>query len=308
MSRVPWYLPFSILLAAPAAAQQEDASRPAAWEVSVVTRTGVTYSGVVLASAELDAAFGDERRPDPAALDPRLGLAIRWFNGLNGAVSFRCAELARIEILARYTAEDLESRRAEQAAARTARLQKEALRLAVVHEERAARLAAAEQARTAAAEAAAGERRLPPELQAWIDRFPPDQGWIPAKKAALYYQTVVLDNRAPSDAERAWLDSYDEWKQAYDAWLVLEKERLAEEARQRAAEGGDAAPAGADPAGAEGASVDPDQPTAAELARLPPPIDKAIPPPDKIKKETPKPVALDPAAPAPAKMKDGSRP
>lgn len=281
-----------------------------AYSVRAVTLEGTTYTGIVTSTPPFEKLLEAGDSIDPSQVDPKQSVRLGYFNGLNGAIALRFGELKSVEVEGRLSEDDVAERRERQRSTLAARRVREVERLRIVYEARAAR--AAEEAREA--EEAAGQQQegLPEELQKWIDRFPPSEGWIPAKKAKLYYETVILNNRPPTEDEHAWLDSYDQWKEAYDAWFALEQDKLTEE--QEAKDSGEPEPTGSDrpePSGTssdDGAAIDPDHPTDAARSRLPPPIDPKTAKPDKISETTPKPISLDKKAIPPSKMKDGSRP
>ena len=308
-----WCAAFLVLLLGSGPAEGSDET--VSYSVRVVTTKGAQFTGLVPKTEELDRLLDGKNSLDPTQVDPQRGLTLAGVNGLSGSIGLRFGELRSFAVERDVSKEDLEERRRSQLVLKESRLRQEAERLKRVAALRAAGAATEKEL----AEKAAMEKEvgLPEDLQEWIDRFPPDEGWIPSKKARLYYQTVILNNRTPTDEERTWLDSFDQWKVAYDAWLKLEKAKLAdEEAAKQAIEKGEDVdlPTGenrSDRSGtsaSEEAGVDPDNPTKEAAGKLPPAIDPQAPKPEKISEEAPKPVPLEKNAVKPDPLKDGTRP
>ena len=311
----------AILLVGFSAVQAQDDDEVISYAVRAVTSKGAEFSGLVPRTQAFDDLLNGTDSIDPASADKSQRLKLAAVNGMNGSATFYFGGLRSIQVEGRLTEEDLKQRRESQAASRKGRLEREQVRLQQVTGRRdAARQA--EEREQQEQQQQGSEQVLSKDHQEWIDRFPPDEGWIPAKRSQLYYQTVILNNRPPTDDERAWLDGFDQWKLAYDAWLVLEKQKLQEEeaakqAAKQAAEQGDKSvepPTGNDrsdlsgTSASEGAEIDPSAPTPEEQQRLLPALDPETPKPDKISEAAPKPVPLKPYAVKPEPLKDGSRP
>jgi len=272
------------------------------YAVRAVTNKGTEFTGRVPRTEAFDELLKDQEFIDAAKVDPDERLKVAGVNGLNGSITFVFGDLRSVQIEGRLTEEDLEQRRESEAILRQRRLADEQERLRWIQLRREAARKAKQQEQEQAQREQAGTLVLPEKYQVWIDRFPPDQGWIPARKARLYYQTVILDNRPPTDEERAWLDAYDQWKPAYDAWLTLEKLKL---------EMQDDAENVPEPSGtvvSPGASIDPAEPTPEQRKKLPPPLEPGVPEPTKVSPEAPEPVPLKPYATEPKPLKDGTRP
>lgn len=207
-------------------AQDEDPwqESTAALELEVKTKKGVRYTGRVPRTAANEKLFAGEKAPDLTEVDESAKISIAGFNGLSGSISLKLGELQTLQVIGPLDKEALASEKDSRAAAKESKWAKERERLKKIDEARKARA----QAELAAAAQTTGEL---PELSepaaAWMESYPPEEGWVPAKKAQLYYQTVVLDNRPMTDEERNWLDNYDAWKLAYDEWLGLEQARFA---------------------------------------------------------------------------------
>ncbi|MFH0944823.1 MAG: hypothetical protein V2A76_06465 [Planctomycetota bacterium] len=308
-----WCAALLVLLLGSGPAEGADAS--VSYSVQVVTTKGALFTGLVPKTEEMDRLLDGGDSLDPTQVDPGRLLTLAGVNGLNGSLTLRFGELKSLKVEQKVSEDDLKERQKSQIVLKASRLRQEAERLKKIAEQRAAGAATAKERQ----ERLAQEKkvRLPQDLQQWIDRFPPDAGWIPSKKARLYYQTVILNNRTPTDEERAWLDSYEQWKVAYDAWLELEKAKLAdEEAAKQAIEKGEDVdlPTGESRSDRSGtaasgeAGVDPDNPTKEAAAKLPPAIDPQAPQPEKISEDVKKPVPLDKNATKPEPLKDGTRP
>lgn len=299
-----------LLLAASSAASLAGDTKPqaapaksdGAWSVKVQATNGARYTGIVMRTPKLRAVLDDKDRIEGKDLPAGTSVQIKYFNGLNGSITLKSTEIARLEIAGQVADQELVEQKKTIIVAREQRWQSENERLKQVDADRAMR-AASKKAADDAAKAAA-EEKLSPELQQWIDKYPPSEGWVPAKKAELYYQTVVVNNRPPTAQESAWFDDYDQWKVAYDAWLGLEQKRIA--AEEKAKQEG-TAPVGPPPepsttSKSKAAQIDPANPAPADAKVLPPPVDPAAPKPDKIDPATPKPAPLEKDAPKPIQV------
>ncbi len=313
-ARAALVLPMLVLAGALArAALPAEGDDSVAWSVAVVTKSGAEFSGIVPRTERTAKLFDGAEEIDPAGLPPGGTLSLDHFNGLNGSIGFTFGELAKLKVVAALTADDVKSRDDARAAAKRARLEAEEARLELVAEQRAAR--ARQELERAAAKVEAGLQSLPEALRAWLDEFPPEEGWVPAKKAQLYYQQVVLNTHTPTPEERRWLDNYAAWKAAYDLWLEIEKaKRLLEEEAARAAAADEAAaqppaagerPEPSGTSGSDAAATDPDNPTPEEAEKLPPPVDPDAPEPKKIPPEVEEPAPLKKGVPEPVKVKEG---
>lgn len=211
----------------PAAFAEEDEpwqDETAALQIDAKTTKGLRYSGRILRSDAMMKLFPGEKAPDLAEVDADGSILISGFNGLSGSIRLKLGELASIQVVGPLDKETISSDKDARQAAMESRWATERARLAAIDAGRNAR----KQAELAAAAATTGA--LPELSQAsaqWMNSYPPEEGWVPAKKAQLYYQTVVVDNRPLTDDERNWLDNYDAWKLAYDEWLALEQARAA---------------------------------------------------------------------------------
>lgn len=299
--------------AAPAATTEASADEgdPVAYSVRATTLAGKKFTGVAMRTPRLDELFqsGDQQFVDTTTLPADMRIELRHFNGLNGSMTVRAGELRELELLDSLSDPQLKGQTQAIIDAKAAKWAAEAERLKIVSAERESR---AQAAVDEAAAAAPVEDVIPPQFQVWLDKFPPDQGWIPAKKSQLYYQSVVLNSRPLTDQERDWLDNFDAWKVGYDYWLAAEQKKTAAEEAAKAA--GAEPPTGAakpEPSGtgeSGGSTIDPDHPTAADQKVLPPPIDPAAPKPDKVDPSAPKPAGLEKDAPKPANLENGGRP
>jgi hypothetical protein len=281
-------------------------------EVRIVTKTGGRFTGLVPKSAPIADRFAPGDTIDVTKL-PRSGvIKLDGVNGLPGSMTVKVPELASIEILGQVDAEAADESSKRIRLAKAEMWEKERVRLAKVAEDRAARSRSEAEAEAAAAAEAEKIPTLDPEHQAWIDLYPPAEGWLPVKKQELYHQTVILNNRFPTEQERAWLDSYDSWKVAYDAWYAIEQLKIAAEEKAKAE--GLAPPTGADrpdpsnTASQAGAAVDPEAPSPEDAAKLPPKIKDSVATPVKIGADVPPPAKLDPDVEKPAKLPNGTDP
>lgn len=240
-----------VLLLAPGVGAADEGDRwrdaTAALRVDVKTKAGVRYAGLVRRTPAMVALFSGEEAPDLAEAPGTARIAITGFNGLSGSITLKVAEIASVEVTEALDREALDEATGRSAAAKEDRWVKENARLAKIAEARAAKAAAAA---AATLEVTGALPELSEAAAEWVGRYPPEEGWVPAKKAQLYYQTVVLDNRPLTDDERVWLDNYDAWKLAYDEWLVREQARISLEADAPVG------PSGAT-SGSAAASVDP---------------------------------------------------
>ena len=262
------------------------------YRMKVVTHWGTEFTGVVKRTKEFDDAFANTSQLAGAKFDPQKFVELRWFNGLNGSVSFRFRDIRTIERLDDLTNDSVSQIETKQAGERVKRVEKEQVRLSIVKEQRAAKQKAEAElvarAQAAKAQKALAELESPPQYKVWLDQVPPEKGWIPAKKAQLYYNQVVLGLGAPSAEEKEWVDHYEEWKVAYDWWV----------AEQKAITGEDPPIVDANP-GHPANAIDGDN--VLDLRNMPPVIehdDKTPTPPADAKD---KPAPVDPAVPPPIK-------
>lgn len=283
-----------------------------ALELQIVTHNGGRFTGLVASDGAVAKAMGENEKLDGASLPSDLSIRLESVNGMQGSMGLKQTEVRTIEVLAKLDKSKIEDRAQRVRIAKEKTWEKERERLAEVNSARSARDRAEEMARVAAELEAARAKQLSPEQQQWIDDFPPSDGWIPALKQQIYHQTIILNNRPPTDQERAWLDSYDAWKAAYDAWLVLEKEKRAAEEKAKAL--GQPEPTGADkpePSGTStsgAAGIDPENPTPEESASLPVPLQSDVKPPVAIGKDVAKPSDLKKTVAKPVDLKNGTKP
>jgi hypothetical protein len=305
----------TILLASSATAGEEAAKGQSSTviEVRVTTKKGATFTGNVPSDSAIAKAFGDESRIEGDRLAPDLSFRLADVNGLSGSMGLRATEISTVDKLGEVDVDALGERRKQVAVVREQKWEKERLRLEQLNADRKARAVAAAEAEAAAAAAAAeAALKLAPEHQQWIDKYPPADGWVPALKQQIYHQTIILNNRAPSEQEKAWLADYDAWKVAYDAWRAIEVEKAAREEKAKAE--GKPLPAGADKpdpsgtAGSTGGSIDPAAPSAEDGAILPPKLKPDVKAPVAIKKHIPPPSDLEPGVAKPVGLKNGTEP
>lgn len=290
----------------------EQAEFENALELQIVTKNGGRFTGLVAADGTVAKALGDADRV--AGSDLPAGLSIRLIepNGLQGSMGVKPAEIATLEVLARLDKSKLDDRAQRVRVAKEKKWDLERERLARVNADRDARAKAAEDAAIAAELAAAQTKKLSAEHQAWIDSYPPNQGWIPALKQQIYHQTIVLNNRPPTDQERSWLENYDAWKEAYDAWLAIEQERRAAEEKAKALDQPE--PTGDDrseptgTAASDAGKIDPDAPTADEEKILPPKLKPDVKKPVGIGEHVAKPTDLKKTVAKPVNLKNGTEP
>lgn len=257
-----------------------------ALSVRFVHRNGAKFEGLVVNTHANQQLFPAQAPPDLAAQPANAKITLERFNGLSGSITLALADCRALEVVAALHGDELSDRDRQMQMGREQRWDRERDRLARIAETRDSR--AGDAAAAAAAIEEAGEK-LPPALQGWIDRFAPADGWVPAKKAQLYYQQYILDTHKPTDRERDWLDHYDDWKVAYDAWLKLEQDKAAAAAANAATSAPTAGTSPSSAATGHAAGSDPDAPTAEEQKNLLPPLDENAPKPTSVPEDAPKP-------------------
>ncbi len=283
-----------------------------ALQIHVITKSGGRFTGLVSKSSSLAQLFGGERKLDGSKIPADLDVRLQHVNGLAGSMGLRGSEIDHVEVEGSLEPAKVDEVESKIHGSKAELWAKEKERLAKVDASRASAAKAEADAIAAAEAAAKGPKKLPPDLQQWIDKYPPGEGWLPAKKQEIYHQTIILNNRAPTDEERAWMDDYDQWKVAYDAWLKLELEKSAAEDKAKAE--GQPAPTGSDKpepsktSAAPAAGIDPDHPTTADAAKLPPPIDPKVAKPVAIGKDVKKPSDVSKDVDKPAKLPNGTEP
>jgi hypothetical protein len=210
-----------------AVAPSQDRDQPSIVEIRVVTKAGETFRGLTRVTPQLKRLHAQltSQDRDLADVPPKSVLEIRGFNGLNGTIGIKFEDMKSLEFLKEVSEEEFKKAASGETADRDAKWAAEKVRLAKVAADRQARQQA--EAGVTADGAAApvapvepgAQAPIPPEMQRWLDEFPPDKGWLPARKAQLYYQSVVLGNGAMSETERRWLDNYDAWYKAFEVWF-----------------------------------------------------------------------------------------
>lgn len=311
----------ALFLGTPSHASNDGAAQPprpdqaefeSALELQIVTKNGGRFTGLVASDGAVAKAIGDAERIAGSDLPADLSIRLQQVNGIQGSMGVKPSEIASLEVLAKLDKSKLDDRAQRVRVAKEKKWEQERERLARVNAERASRAQAEAEAAMAAELAAAQDKKLSPEHQGWIDSYPPSQGWIPALKQQIYHQTIILNNRAPTDQERSWLENYDAWKEAYDAWLAIEQDRRAAEEKAKAlgqpAPTGDARSEPTGTAGSAAAGIDPAAPTADDERVLPQKLKPDVKLPAAIDKDVQKPAELKKSAATPVDLKNGTEP
>jgi len=208
---------------------------PAAVRLKVVTKSGHSFSGMSRVTKPLKYLFRELSHKQLSEVSPKLVVEVINFNDVSGSIGIRVGDMKSIEVVEEVSKEEYDRAAQVRAVDREAKWAKERARLAKVAAKRAAKKAAEALANgeavaapvegfpagagAAGAAQATADNDLPEHMQRWLDQYPPEDGWLPARKAQLYYQSVVLGNGSMSDQERYWLDHYDEWFKAFDVWF-----------------------------------------------------------------------------------------